>query len=119
MNSMKNIHTVARYEARLLRRSWLFRIFAGLAVVGIFLAVGNWCTPLFGDGMTRWNQVALSGQIPFFSTYLFHILQAVAVVFLSLRVAGWRRAGRQTRWTCSMHGRLATGISFGARCGGR
>ena len=56
MNSMKNIHTVARYEARLLRRSWLFRIFAGLAVVGIFLAVGNWCTPLFGDGMTRWNR---------------------------------------------------------------
>ena len=93
MNSMKNIHTVARYEARLLRRSWLFRIFAGLAVVGIFLAVGNWCTPLFGGGMTRWNQVALSGQIPFFSTYLFHILQAVAVVFLAGgRMATGRKA---------------------------
>ena len=89
----KDIHTVARYEARLLRRSWLFRIFAGLAVVGIFLAVGNWCTPLFGDGMTRWNQVALSGQIPFFGTYLFHILQAVAVVFLAGgRMATGRKA---------------------------
>ena len=93
MNSMKNIHMVARYEARLLRRSWLFRIFAGLAVVGIFLAVGNWCTPLFGGGMTRWNQVALSGQIPFFSMYLFHILQAVAVVFLAGgRMATGRKA---------------------------
>ena len=93
MNSMKNIHTVARYEARLLRRSWLFRIFAGLAMVGIFLVVGNWCTPFFGDGMTRWNQVALSGQIPFFSTYLFHILQAVAVVFLAGgRMATGRKA---------------------------
>ena len=33
--SIKRIIMVARYEARLLRRSWVFLIFAVLGVVGI------------------------------------------------------------------------------------
>ena len=59
--------------------------------------------------MTRWNQVALSGQIPFFSTYLFHILQAVAVVFL----AGGRMAmGRKADTMDVLYARQAGNGDF-------
>ena len=33
--NLHNIHTVSRYEAKLLRRSWLFRIFAILSLLVI------------------------------------------------------------------------------------
>lgn len=79
--NLQNIRTVTRYEARLLRRSWLFRIFGVLAFIGIFCAVIYRCTPLIIDGVSRWGRVALSDQIPFFSLYLYNILQSVILIF--------------------------------------
>lgn len=79
--NLQNIRTVAHYEARLLRRGWLFRIFAFLALVGIFCAIVYRCTPLIIDGVSRWGRVALSDQVPFFSLYLYNILQSVILIF--------------------------------------
>ena len=79
--NLQNIRTVAHYEARLLRRGWLFRIFAFLALVGIFCAIVYRCTPLIIDGVSRWGRVALSDQVPFLSLYLYNILQSVILIF--------------------------------------
>ena len=35
--TLHNINIIARYEVKLLKRSWLFRIFALLALLGITL----------------------------------------------------------------------------------
>ncbi len=90
MNWM-DIRTVARYEARLLRRSWLFRIFAGLAFGIIFCAVVFWCTTLIIDGNPRWGQVAITDQVPFFSLFLYNLLQSAIVVFIAGGMAARER----------------------------
>jgi hypothetical protein len=64
----------------LLRRSWLFRIFAVLALVVItFLHVG---TQANMNGY-QWNMVALSSSIPFVNIYIFNIAQSIIAVFLA------------------------------------
>ena len=90
MNWM-DIRTVARYEARLLKRSWLFRIFAGLAFGIIFCAVVFWCTTLIIDGNPRWGQVAITDQVPFFSLFLYNLLQSAIVVFIAGGMAARER----------------------------
>lgn len=59
--NIRNINTVARYEAKILRRSWLFRMLAILSLVGItffqLLVQGNMVR------WTSWNQIALSSYV--------------------------------------------------------
>ena len=86
-----DIRTVARYEVRLLRRSWLFRIFAGMAFGIIFCAVVFWCTTLIIDGNPRWGQVAITDQVPFFSLFLYNLLQSAIVVFIAGGMAARER----------------------------
>ena len=84
---MQSIWTVARYEAKLLRRSWLFRVFAVVATLVIFCLVAIFCTPLAISGISHWGFTALSGQVPFFATWLATVVQAVMVVFLAGGIA--------------------------------
>ena len=76
-----NINTVACYEARILRRSWLFRMLAILSLVGItsfqLLIQGNMVR------WTSWNQIALSSYVPYMNIYLFGIVLSITVVFLA------------------------------------
>jgi hypothetical protein len=75
-----NIRTVARYEAKTLRRSWFFRLFSIWALViltfmniGLFSPVGN----------ESWDLVSISSSIPLINLYLVNIGQAIVVIFLA------------------------------------
>ncbi len=79
--NIRNINTVARYEAKILRRSWLFRMLAILSLVGItffqLLVQGNMVR------WTSWNQIALSSYVPYMNVYLFGIALSITVIFLA------------------------------------
>ena len=81
-----NIHAVnviARYEVKLLKRSWLFRIFAVLALFILTIAQLSNFTPLFWKYTETWNYVGATSLIPFFTVYLYNIAQSVIVIFLA------------------------------------
>ena len=79
--NIRNINTVARYEAKILRRSWLFKMLAILSLVGItffqLLVQGNMVR------WTSWNQIALSSYVPYMNVYLFGIALSITVIFLA------------------------------------
>lgn len=81
-----NIHTInviARYEVKLLKRSWLFRVFAVLVLLILTLAQFGNLSPVFWKYSETWNYVGVTSLIPFFTTYLYNIAQSVIVVFLA------------------------------------
>ena len=72
--------TIAKYERKILLRSWFFRIFSGLTLFFIFVfhmgeisAVGN----------QNWIYRAVPSNIPYATIYLLNIGQAIIAVFLS------------------------------------
>jgi hypothetical protein len=80
MSSLSNILTVARYEAKTLRRSWFFRLFSvgslfifTLMNIGMFSPVGN-------EG---WEVVSIPSSLPLINLYLLNIAQAIVVIFLA------------------------------------
>jgi hypothetical protein len=80
MAFLHNISTVARYEAKTLRRSWFFRLFSlGALIIFVFLNIGIF-SPV---GDEPWNLVAISSSVPLVNLYLLNIGQAVVVIFLA------------------------------------
>lgn len=77
------INVIARYEVKLLKRSWLFRIFAVLALFILTIAQLSSFTPLFWKYAETWNYVGATSLIPFFTVYLYNIAQSVIVIFLA------------------------------------
>ncbi|MGD0755763.1 MAG: hypothetical protein ABR927_11955 [Bacteroidales bacterium] len=80
MAFLSNIRTVARYEAKTLRRSWFFRLFSigsififTLMNIGMFSPVGN-------EG---WEVVSIPSSLPLINLYLLNIAQAIVVIFLA------------------------------------
>ena len=80
MISIHNIRTVARYEARTLRRSWLFRLFAigslfilTMMNIGLFSPIGN----------EEWSMMAIPSSLPLINLYILNIAQALIVIFLA------------------------------------
>src|SRR5450759_3088985 len=80
MAFLLNIRTVARYEAKTLRRSWFFRLFSIGALliftmmnIGMFSPVGN----------EQWEVVSISSSLPLINLYLLNIAQAIVVIFLA------------------------------------
>ncbi|KIO44192.1 MULTISPECIES: hypothetical protein [Sanguibacteroides] len=91
-----NIKRVAHYEAKIVRRNWLFRTFALFSLVGILILqilvqsnIMQW---------TSWNTIALSSYVPYFNVYLFGIVQAVLVVFFT--VIQWDKDRNRVETTC-------------------
>ena len=81
--NLHNINTIAGYEGKLLKRSWLFRIFAFLALFGISVITLWYFTPLLDRLGTIWPREAVSSQIPFFNTRLYSMAQSMIAVFLA------------------------------------
>ena len=78
--NIHNISTISRYETKLLRRSWLFRIFAILSLlVIVFFHMGTQSNL----GWFQWVMVAMPSSIPFVNIYLFNIAQSVIAIFLA------------------------------------
>lgn len=81
--NIHNINVIARYEVKLLKRSWLFRIFAVLVLLVLtFVQLGN-LSFLFWKYAETWNYTAVSSLAPFFTIYLYNVAQSVIVIFLA------------------------------------
>ncbi|MGB8492289.1 MAG: hypothetical protein WCE64_14640 [Bacteroidales bacterium] len=77
---LTNIRTVARYEAKTLRRSWFFRLFSiGALFIFTILNIGFF-SPV-GDEM--WGLVAIPSSVPLVNLYMLNIGQAMVVIFLA------------------------------------
>jgi regulatory protein YycI of two-component signal transduction system YycFG len=80
MSLIHNIGTVARYEAKTLRRSWFFRLFSlGALFIFTFLNIGLF-SPI---GDESWELVSISSSVPLINLYLLNIAQAIVVIFLA------------------------------------
>ncbi len=80
MAFLHNIKTVARYEAKTLRRSWFFRLFSiGALVIFTFLNIGLF-SPI---GDESWTMISISSSVPLINLYLLNIGQAIVVIFLA------------------------------------
>jgi hypothetical protein len=80
MAFIHNITTVAKYEAKTLRRSWFFRLFSLGALfiftimnIGMFSPIGN----------EQWAMVSISSSVPLMNLYILNIAQAIVVIFLA------------------------------------
>lgn len=80
--NLHNIHTIARYETKLLRRSWLFRIFAVIAIFVLSVFTLFWQTAL-NKWEFIWPRMALTSLMPFVSVLGYNIAQSIIVVFLA------------------------------------
>lgn len=81
--NIHNINTIARYEVKLLKRSWLFRIFAILVLLILTLMqLGN-LSFVFWKYSETWNYTGVSSLVPFFTVYLYSVAQSVIVIFLA------------------------------------
>lgn len=74
------INMIARYEMRTLLRSWFFRIFALLAIVG--LGIFNVAMNIESSG-APWIYKALSASIPYANLIILNLGQAIVAVFLA------------------------------------
>jgi len=80
MPFLHNIRTVARYEAKTLRRSWFFRLFAiGAILIFTVLNIGFF-SPIGGE---PWEFVSIPSSVPLVNLYLLNIGQAIVVIFLA------------------------------------
>lgn len=81
--NIHNINIIARYEVKLLRRSWLFRVFALLTLLILtFVELAN-LTPTFWKYMETWYTSGVTSMLPFYTIYLYNIAQSVIVIFLA------------------------------------
>src|SRR5512138_1036032 len=80
MTFLQNIRTVARYEAKTLRRSWFFRLFS-IAAVFIFTFMNIGVFSPIGD--ESWDTISISSTLPLINLYLLNIAQAIVVIFLA------------------------------------
>ena len=80
MALLHNIRTVARYEAKTLRRSWFFRLFSiGALVIMTFMNIGLF-SPI---GDEDWELISMPSSLPLLNLYLLNIAQAIVVIFLA------------------------------------
>ncbi len=80
MGFIHNIHTVSKYEARTLRRSWFFRLFT-LGSLFIFSIMNLGLFSPIGD--ESWEFVAFPASIPMVNLYILNLAQSVLVIFLA------------------------------------
>jgi hypothetical protein len=80
MAFLHNIHTIAQYEAKTLRRSWFFRLFSiGALAIFTFLNIGFF-SPV---GDEPWDLVSISSSVPLVNMYLLNLGQAIVIIFLA------------------------------------
>lgn len=79
MISRHTILTVAKYEARILWRSWFFRIFSLLSLaVLILLDIAQFATPF-----SSWMNRGMAASVPYMNMVLLNLAQAVIAVFMA------------------------------------
>ena len=81
MSFITNIRSVAKYESKILVRSWFFRIFTLLAA--FILGILSFSLLLAEDSGGFWFGKAIPSNIPYLILLLLNTGQAVVAVFLS------------------------------------
>lgn len=75
---LRQIFSVAVYEAKILRRSWVFKMFSSLAVVAILsIQVISQSSLTYNF---QWNMIVLSCSFPFLCCYLLNLAQGIIVI---------------------------------------
>ncbi len=72
--------TIAKYERKILMRSWFFRIFSSLALFVLFVFNMGEISEV---GDMRWLYRAIPANMPYANLFLLNISQAIIAVFLS------------------------------------
>lgn len=80
MSVFHNLFTVARFERKTLFRSWFFRIFAAIAIIGI--SIFNLVVNLENTGVP-WIYRALPASLPYANLIILNLGQAIVAVFLA------------------------------------
>ncbi|MDR1646073.1 MAG: ABC transporter permease subunit [Tannerellaceae bacterium] len=80
MRFINDIETVARYESKLLVRSWFFRLFT-LLIFFVFMVWDNVLTWTSEGG--GWSMRAIPSNIPLFHLIVLNVGQAIIAIFLS------------------------------------
>ena len=80
MSLFFNIQTIAKYERRILLRSWFFRIFAilSLFIIGMYGAL-----MVFNYNPFTWMFRSLPSALPYSNFYFLNIFQSIIAVFLA------------------------------------
>ncbi len=80
MISLVNIKTVARYERKILSRSWFFRIFSALSIliIGAITAA-----LLFDNSSFNWGFKALASAVSYNALLMLNIVQSILAIFLA------------------------------------
>ncbi|MDL2231765.1 ABC transporter permease, partial [Porphyromonadaceae bacterium OttesenSCG-928-L07] len=81
--NLHHINTIARYEVKLLRRGWLFRIFAVLILFFLTVYQLQLFTNIFWKYNEVWSHVGVSSLIPYITHYLYVVAQSGIVIFLA------------------------------------
>lgn len=81
MLALYNIQSVAKYESKLLMRSWFYRIFLVLAI--LLLCLFNFIALVSEDSGGYWLMKALPANIPYINLMFLNTGQAIIAVFLS------------------------------------
>ncbi|HRW63959.1 MAG TPA: hypothetical protein P5132_10740, partial [Bacteroidales bacterium] len=80
MNAFQLTKIIAHFEMKTLLRSWFFRIFAGLLIIGI----GIFNVAVFVDASgSPWLYRALPSSIPYANLIILNLGQAIVAVFLA------------------------------------
>lgn len=80
MAFLHNVKTVAKYEAKTLRRSWFFRLFSIGALFILTIFNIGFFSPI---GDQPWALISIPSSVPLFNLYLLNIGQAIIVIFLA------------------------------------
>ena len=80
MNSLQLIRIIAGFELKTLLRSWFFRIFAGLFIIGI--SIFNIAVFVDSSG-SPWLFRSLPASIPYANLIILNLGQAIVAVFLA------------------------------------
>lgn len=81
MTFLSNIQSVAKYESKLLMRSWFFRVFTVLAIgVAVFF---NFLLFVSEDSFGFWIATSIPSNIPYLILLLLNTGQAVIAIFLA------------------------------------
>lgn len=81
MFALHNIQSVAKYESKLLMRSWFYRIFLIMAI--LFLCIFNFAALISEEGGGFWLMKALPANIPYINLLFLNTGQAIIAMFLS------------------------------------
>lgn len=81
MSFISNIQSVAKYESKLLIRSWFFKVFTVLAV--LILSFTSYQVAASKESYGFWIARAIPSNIPYFILLLLNTGQAVIAIFLA------------------------------------